>query len=244
MTLVLPRASACRSSPRAAARHRRAQPGRAAGCWRRRQMGASRAPTSATTSTSPAARGDILAIAESLVGDIAHGARRARDPLAAVAQPAAQQPRQHRAPLRRLQRLLPPVARRPNLVYSCAYFRTTTTRSTRRSCRSSTTSAGSCASPPASASSTSAAAGARCCSARRSATASRRPASRCRRTSSSTCAPRSPRAGLAGRVKVESARLPRPARRRPVRQDRQHRHVRARRRRAFPEVLRQDPARC
>ena len=72
----------------------------------------------------------------------------ARAQLLAVAAPAARQPVEHRAPLRRLERVLPDVARRADGVFVRLFPHATTTRSTTRRRRSSTTSAASCASRP------------------------------------------------------------------------------------------------
>ena len=136
---------------------------RGAGAWAR-----SRAPTSTTTSTSPAARGARSAIAEAMVGD-----GRARPRLAAR-RAGGMWRHQHRSnranialSLRRLQRVLPAVARPADGLLVRVFQRRTATRSTTRRRASSTTSAASCASRPASASSTSAAAGARSSSRRR-----------------------------------------------------------------------------
>ena len=193
----------CRRRPRS---NRRAHLARPEGARRARRWARWRAPTSTTTSISPAARGASLGDRR---GD---GRRRRARPRFARARAGGMwrhQRRsnraQHRAPLRRLQRVLPAVARPAAWSTRARISSATTTRSTTRRRRSSTTSAASCASRRASASSTSAAAGAALIFwAARELRRRGAPASRCRRTSSTTCSARSRARGLAGRVQRAS----------------------------------------
>ena len=108
----------------------------------------SRAPTSTTTSTSPAAPGAMLAIAEAMVGRRRARPRSARATGGAVLAPAPRQPREHPASLRRLERVLPAVARPRGWCTRAPISATTTTRSTTRRRGSSTTSAASCGLAP------------------------------------------------------------------------------------------------
>ena len=174
----------------------------------------------------------MLAIAESMVGAVAHGRDRAHARLQGCGCTSSAATARNIAHHYDVSNAFYRLWLDERMVYSCAYFRARR-RHARRGAgrRSSTTSAASCASRPASASSTSAAAGAR--SLFHAAETLRRRGDRHHAVAEPVRprdARRSPRAASPARVRVRAARLPRPARGRALRQDRERGHVRARRR--------------
>ena len=191
------------------------------------------APTCATTSTSPAARGAMLGIAEAMVGV---GRARPRLGCGRAGGLFRHQQRSNRANIAHHYDVSNAFYRLwldPRMVYSCAYFRARRRhRSTTRRRESSTTSAASCGSPRASASSTSAAAGAGSSSGPREHYGVEATGITLSQNQFDHVTREIAARGLEGRVQRRAPRLPRPARGRALRQDRERRHVRARRRRA------------
>ena len=89
----------------------------------------------------------ILGIVDAMVGAVAHGRDPARVRIRGLPAPAARQPPQHRAPLRRLQRVLQAVARRADGLFVRLFPRRRADARRRAGATSSTTSAASCGSP-------------------------------------------------------------------------------------------------